>query len=202
MQRETSNKKKWNNVNTKKLIRLKHSETYITKQKNAENNPRKLNKFWGDLTNDIDSIFTAKDVRSKYNSLLSTYRVEYAESNKSGFGASTWKFCTLFRSTCPKNMKIVMEKVKELGDSSINESKNENIDISMTEIKTNSNKKKSKKEIFNEKIENLYDLFNKKLEIEIKSEEKINVTVENLSTEIQNMKESISEILDSLKKNK
>ena len=99
--------------------------------------------IWDELSSELQNELGGRQTREKYEQLLQRYRKEYDITVRSGSGASRWKYFNLFNSTFPKNTKLVMEDVQELGDVNavgsmtqhiINQNETSSINSSPTEI--------------------------------------------------------------------
>ncbi|RVD92113.1 hypothetical protein TUBRATIS_13970 [Tubulinosema ratisbonensis] len=97
-------KKKFNLSLTKKLITLKHSKYCTDKFKDAEGTPKRLQKVWKELTNEINPEFSFKELKIKYNSLLSTYKQHDDDAMRSGAAAVKWKYWQLLYETISKRI--------------------------------------------------------------------------------------------------
>jgi len=109
------NEPKWTNTITNKLITTRHSESIISQLTNALNNPRKMQLIWHNISKELGENFDGKIVKVKYNSILSKYKSELEEVNRSGSGSSRWKYWLIFHSTFPKAIKLKMEGVEDMG---------------------------------------------------------------------------------------
>lgn len=97
-------KSKFNNEETVTLIKLKHSQEYINMFEKSENRPKALKEAWIHLSNAVNKDYDYLDVKAKYNQLLSKYKYESAESNRSGAASSSWKYWNIFNSSFPKKI--------------------------------------------------------------------------------------------------
>lgn len=194
---------KFGKKETELLIKLKHSEEYINLFKKAEGNPKQLKQAWMKISSSISMDFNYLDVKIKYNQLLSKYRVEAAETKRSGSSASSWKYWNIFNETFPSKRHFIMENVVELGNDIkiiADEKKSPKIDLEVN--------KKTKKTEYLEMKMSLINNLNKSLENEnyenlkiIKLEEeikKVNKRIKDLDESMRKVENNLEEILKYL----
>lgn len=144
-----SGDKKTAKLKAEELIRLKHSDMYICMFKKAEGKPMLLKKAWETLAEELGG--DPKVLKTQYNQLLTKFRLEHDQANKTGGSPSRWRYWEIFSKTFPKNKRTKMENVLELG-SGKEEITNSSIkEASDLTIESNLVKKIPQKETSNKK---------------------------------------------------
>jgi hypothetical protein len=110
---------KWDNANTEKLIRTKHSDVFISKFETAVGRPKALQKVWEELADVVCENVKSKECKIKYNAIYSKYKMHLDGSKISGSGAVRWKFWEIFHNTFPKKNSSLRENIEELGSGDI-----------------------------------------------------------------------------------
>ncbi|KRH94049.1 hypothetical protein M153_4090005497 [Pseudoloma neurophilia] len=210
-------KKKFTKSMTKKLIKLRHSEEWMKKFDETVNQPQERQNVWVSLGMEIDKDLNQKEVSSKYNYLLSKYKTESVKVNKSGAGSSSWVYWNIFNETYPKNVKILMENVTELGgdertDCLVEHSEEkENTSEILSNFSSTNDENQAKRTKKSDKTNNIkYKLMTAQLaafKTYSEKQERKNSTsdikdkeITTLNSEVNNMKQTVSEINNKLDK--
>ncbi|KAG0437881.1 hypothetical protein DMUE_3430 [Dictyocoela muelleri] len=89
--------KKWTYETVELLMTLRMNESNKMAFERSSKFPKKIKALWEEIASEIGDGYDGNMVKDKYNNLIQIYRINIAESKKSGAGAIKWKYWKMFQ---------------------------------------------------------------------------------------------------------